>query len=156
MSAPAMKALSPVPVRITPRTVASVRASSKTVFRSSHVWWLSALSTFGRLRVTYAMAFFFSYATVSSVDVVAVGVMSVRLPSSLFVGASDECAESGDRFADDQGLHLVRALVGVDRLGIRKEARHVVVDKHAVDTQRLPSPRAAYKTFQPGRISVEG
>ena len=47
MSAPAMNALSPAPVRMTPRTAASSRASSKAVRRSGQVGVFSALSTFG-------------------------------------------------------------------------------------------------------------
>src|SRR5262245_35118222 len=89
------------------------------------------------------MAFFFSYATVSSVDVAASKVMSVRLlrlPSSLG-GASDERAEAGDRLADDQGLHLVGAFVGVDRFGVREVARHVVVDEDPVAAHHLAGPR---------------
>jgi len=52
MSAPAMNALSPAPVRMTPRTAASSRASSKAVRKSFQVGVLRALSTFGRLSVT--------------------------------------------------------------------------------------------------------
>jgi hypothetical protein len=33
--------------------------------------------------------------------------------------ASHEGAEAGDRLADDQGLHLIGAFVGIERLGIR-------------------------------------
>src|SRR6266550_8772290 len=73
MSAPAMNALSPAPVRITPRTSPSLRAFSNAALRSSHVFPFSALRTLGRLSVTYAMAPFFSYKTFSSVGV-AVGV----------------------------------------------------------------------------------
>jgi hypothetical protein len=51
MSAPAMKALSPAPVRITPCTDASAFASSKSAYRSVQVGVLSALSTLGRLTV---------------------------------------------------------------------------------------------------------
>src|SRR5258706_6553048 len=60
MSAPAMKARSPPPVRITPRTSASSRASWNAVARSAQVGVLSALSTLGRSSVTYATAPFFS------------------------------------------------------------------------------------------------
>ena len=52
MSAPAMNALLPAPVRMMPRTVASSRASSKAVRRSFHVGVFRALSTLGRLTVT--------------------------------------------------------------------------------------------------------
>src|SRR3984893_11223023 len=52
MSAPAMNALLPAPVRMTPRTAASSRASSNAVRRSAQVALFSALSTLGRLTVT--------------------------------------------------------------------------------------------------------
>jgi hypothetical protein len=34
-------------------------------------------------------------------------------------------------------LHLIRAFIGIDRLGIREEARNVVVDEDAVAAQQL-------------------
>ena len=52
MSAPAIKALSPAPVRMTPRTASSSRASSNAVRRSVQVGVFRALSTLGRLTVT--------------------------------------------------------------------------------------------------------
>ena len=83
MSAPAMNALSPAPVRMTPSTVASSRASSKAVRRSFHVGVFKALRTFGRLTVTYAIASFFSYRTLASA-----GVVSRALSSDAAEGAS--------------------------------------------------------------------
>src|ERR1700688_1770266 len=68
MSAPAMKALSPAPVRITPCTDASAFASSNAVFKSVHVGVLSALSTLGRLIVTWAIDAFFWYNTFASAN----------------------------------------------------------------------------------------
>src|SRR5882757_5692084 len=68
MSAPAMKALSPAPVRITPRTEASALASSNAARKSIQVGVLSALSTFGRLTVTQAIEPFFSYWTFASTN----------------------------------------------------------------------------------------
>ena len=65
MSAPAANALSPAPVRMTPRTAASSRASLNASFSSAMVALLRALSTFGRLIVTYAIVPFFSYRTFS-------------------------------------------------------------------------------------------
>src|SRR5262249_34930025 len=115
MSAPAMNALSPAPVRITPRTNGSSRAFSNAVRRSRQVAEFSALSTFGRLSVTYAIGPFFSYSTLSSFG------ESMRLSPV----ALDEGAEARDGLADDQVLHLVRALVGVEGLGIREEAGRV-------------------------------
>src|SRR3984893_10870306 len=52
MSAPAMNALLPAPVRMTPRTALSSRAASKAVRRSFQVGAFRALSTLGRLTVT--------------------------------------------------------------------------------------------------------
>src|SRR3954454_15931842 len=103
MSAPAMKALSPAPVKTTPRTAASSRASSNAARKSSQVRWLSALSTLGRLSVTYAMPAVFSYESVSNVGA-AIGAFMTSSPSH-------ERAEPGDGFADDHVLHLIRALV---------------------------------------------
>jgi hypothetical protein len=51
MSAPAMRAMSPAPVRMTPCTDASVLAFSKAVFKSIKVGAFNALRTFGRLTV---------------------------------------------------------------------------------------------------------
>src|SRR5262249_21320001 len=53
---------------------------------------------------------------------------------------SDERAEPGDRLADDQVLHLIRAFVGIERLGISKETRDVVVGEDAVAAEQLPRP----------------
>src|SRR3984885_10090948 len=83
MSAPAINALSPAPVRMTPSTVASSRASSNAVRRSAQVGVFKALRTFGRLTVTYAIASFFSYRTLASV-----GVVSRALSSDAAEGAS--------------------------------------------------------------------
>src|SRR5205809_2997024 len=54
---------------------------------------------------------------------------------------SDEGAEAGYGFPDDELLHLERAFVGVERLGVREEARHVVVEEDAVAAEQLPRPR---------------
>src|SRR5437667_7941073 len=67
MSAPAMNALSPAPVRMMPRTALSSLAGSNAARKSSQVAVLSALSTFGRLRVMYAIEPFFSYRRFSKV-----------------------------------------------------------------------------------------
>src|SRR5216683_2646373 len=61
ISAPATNAFSPAPVRISTRTAASSRASSNACCNSSTVLRFSALSTFGRLKVMYAIPSFFSY-----------------------------------------------------------------------------------------------
>src|SRR5262249_26045488 len=50
-------------------------------------------------------------------------------------------AEPGDLPADDQVLHLIRAFLGGEPLGIPKEARNVVVDENAVAAEQLSRPR---------------
>src|SRR5437867_3593368 len=125
MSAPAMNALSPAPVRITPHTPASSRAASKAARRSSHVFPFSALRTLGRLSVTYAMAPFFSNKTFSSVGAAAAGgvTVAIELINSVETFVDNLCllteshkgAEPGDSFAEDQILDLVSAFVGEQR-----------------------------------------
>src|SRR5712664_1412343 len=61
MSAPATNAFSPAPVRISTRTASSSRPSSSACCNSSTVLRFSAFSTFGRLKVMYAIPSFFSY-----------------------------------------------------------------------------------------------
>src|SRR5215475_13772373 len=63
---------------------------------------------------------------------------AISLPAHFSL--SDEGAEPGDRLADDQVLHLVRALVGIESLGIGKEAGDVVVDDNAVAAEHLSRP----------------
>src|SRR6266705_54730 len=145
MSAPAMNALSPAPVRITPRTSPSLRAFSNAALRSSHVFPFSALRTLGRLSVTYAMAPFFSYSTFSSVRpvcgvasfggvIVAIELINVLSLSLLIVFSTRELAavlqkgaETRDRLAHNQILHLVSAFVGVKSFSIREETADIVL-----------------------------
>src|SRR5260370_896071 len=61
ISAPATNAFSPAPVRINTRKAWSSRASSKAPCNSSTVLRFSAFSTFGRLKVMYAIPSLFSY-----------------------------------------------------------------------------------------------
>src|SRR5207249_9896397 len=133
MSAPAMNALSPAPVRMTPRTAASSCASSNAALRSSHVLLFRALRTFGRLRVTQAMAPFLAYKIVSrfsSVVVVLINVSSLKL--RLFVRhLIQKGAEACYGFADDEVLHLVGALVGVERFAVVEKASDLVVGHNA-------------------------
>src|SRR5215471_13654281 len=94
----------------------------------------------------------FSYSTVSSfgtdgccVSTVIATAGEAMALSPLRVSAvarpcSDERAEPGDRLADDQVLHLIRAFVGVERLGVGEEARDVVVGENAVAAQQLARP----------------
>src|SRR6266404_2349414 len=161
MSAPAINALSPAPVRITPRTSPSLRAFSNAALRSSHVFPFSALRTLGRLSVTYAMAPFFSYITFSSVRpaggvvaafggvIVAIELINVScLNLSLLIAFStressavlQKGAETRDRLAHDQVLHLVGAFIGVKSFSIREETADVVLGSNAVATQQLAGP----------------
>src|SRR6266446_3699858 len=160
MSAPAMNALSPDPVRITPRTSSSWRASSTAARRSSHVFPFSALRTLGRLSVTYAMAPFFSYNTFSSVrpaggvaaafgGIVAIELINFSCLNLSLLIAFSTCesatvlqkgAESRDCLAHDQILHLVSAFVGVKSFSIREETANVVLGSNAVATQQLACP----------------
>ena len=55
--------------------------------------------------------------------------------------ALDKGAHAGDGLADDQILHLIRAFVGVERLGIGEETRNVVVGDDAIAAQQLAAPR---------------
>src|ERR1700733_10287659 len=162
MSAPAMKALSPAPVRMTPRTEASFFTSSKAVCKSVQVGVFSALSTLGRSIVTYAIDPFFSYRTLASANAVlgedsgtvagddvidtAPEVMVTspgkRRParSRRRVERSREGADAGDSLADDQILHLIRAFIGVQRFTIREEACRLVVGNDSVAADQLAGP----------------
>src|SRR6267154_1369524 len=172
MSAPAMNALSPAPVRITPRTPASSGAASKAARRSSHVFPFSALRTLGRLSVTYAMAPFFSNKTFSSVGA-AVGVdaaaaggvtVAIELINSVETFVDNLCllteshkgAEPGDSFAEDQILDLVSAFVGEQRFRVGKIARDVVLGGDAVASEYLPRPRDGFATLCRGEGLGEG
>src|SRR6266487_2358071 len=156
MSAPAMNALSPAPVRITPRTSSSSRAASNAARRSAHVFPFSALRTLGRLSVTYALAPFFSYKTFSSVSA-GVGVdaagaggvtVAIELINSVETFVDNLClltesqkgAETRDRLAHNQILHLVSAFVGVKGFSIREETADVVLGCNAIATQQLACP----------------
>src|SRR5258705_2592785 len=156
MSAPAMNAFSRAPVRITPRPSSSSRASSNAARRSSHVFPFSALRTLGRLSVTYAMAPFFSYKTFSSVRA-AVGVsaacaggvtVAIELINSVETFVDNLClltesqkgAETRNRLAHNQILHLVSTFVGVKGFSISKETADVVLGSNAVATQQLAGP----------------
>src|SRR5262249_57861897 len=107
---------------------------------------LRALSTFGRFTVTYAMAPFFSYETFSSVAAAADELIG---QDSLY-----ESAQSADGFADDQGLHLVGAFVGVERLRIREVAAHPVINGDAVAAANLARP--PYRLSTPCRTEALG
>src|SRR6516225_3325707 len=54
---------------------------------------------------------------------------------------SNESADAGDRLAYDEVLHLVGALVGIERLDVAEEAGDVVVGDDTIAAQKLASPR---------------
>src|ERR1700676_2161290 len=60
--------------------------------------------------------------------------------SARVASRSNERADAGDRLADDQVLHLIGALVGVERLDVVEEARDIVVGDDAIAAQELASP----------------
>src|SRR4051812_16111424 len=51
--------------------------------------------------------------------------------------ASDVGRHAGDRAPDDQRVHLARALVGVQRLGVVPEPRDLVLEQDAVAAEQL-------------------
>src|ERR1700722_7084861 len=53
---------------------------------------------------------------------------------------SNEGAVTGDGLADDQVLHLIGTLVGVQRLGIGEKPRDVVIGDDAVAAEHLAAP----------------
>src|SRR5215470_9727713 len=96
------------------------------------------------------MPLLFSYSTlssfggggccVSSVTAIAGEAMAWSPVRGFRGGALNEGAEPGDRLADDQMLHLIGAFVGIERLGVREEARNVVIDEDAVAAEQLSRP----------------
>src|SRR5229473_6372359 len=87
------------------------------------------------------MAPFFSYNRFSSIGDELIGLLPGKVSAAVAaIAPSDESAEPGDRLADDQVLHLVGALVGVERLGIGEKARGVVVGDDAVAAEQLAPP----------------
>src|SRR3954470_20883236 len=87
------------------------------------------------------MAAFFSYSRFSSVGDELIGLLQRNGEPAVAANApSDESAEPGDRLADDQVLHLVGALVGVERLGVGEEASGLVVGDDAVAAEHLARP----------------
>src|SRR6266404_2290881 len=61
--------------------------------------------------------------------------------------ALDERAEAGDRFADDQRVHLARALIGVDRFGVCHIATDMVLKQDAIAAEQLARPADCLTTF---------
>src|SRR4029077_6310091 len=117
------------------------------------------------------MPFFFSYKTFARLSAAAVVFSTNAIPGELitslltfsfglgFLGArrrggprgvngvrpeafaSHEGAQANDGLANDHILHLICAFVGVERFGIRKEPRGLVVGDDAVAAEQLASPR---------------
>src|SRR5258708_7110948 len=67
-----------------------------------------------------------------------------------------EGAEAGDGLADNQVLHLIRAFVGVERLGIVEEARDIVIGNDAVAAQDLTAPGHRLPRFRRAECLREG
>src|SRR5262249_40450461 len=98
------------------------------------------------------MPLLFSYSTFSSFGAGACCVSTVTATAGeamacLLYRFSDRVrpyshvgAEPGDLLAHDQVLHLIGAFVGVERLGIGEEARHVIIDEDAVAAEQLSRP----------------
>src|SRR5437899_928854 len=92
------------------------------------------------------MAPLFSYRTFSSAVNGEVIILSPVLTlvtwfhSNVEYRALNEGAEAGDRFADDQVLHLVSALVGIESFRIHEETPDVVIGGDAVAAQQLTGP----------------
>src|SRR5216683_6325962 len=87
------------------------------------------------------MAPFFSYNRFSSIGDELIGLLPGKVSAAVAaIAPSDESTEPRDRPADDQVLHLVGALVGVEGLGIGKEAGSVVVGDDAVAAEQLAPP----------------
>src|ERR1700688_1237566 len=87
------------------------------------------------------MAPFFAYSRFSSIGDELIGLLPERVSAAVAANApSDESAEASDRLADDQVLHLVGALVGVERLGVGKKASGLVVGDDAVAAEHLARP----------------
>src|SRR3954454_5045796 len=63
-----------------------------------------------------------------------------KTESVAIVITSHEGAEAGCRAPDDERLHLARALVGVQRLGVGEEPDDVVVEHDAVAAEQLARP----------------
>src|SRR5260370_29130918 len=63
------------------------------------------------------------------------GIFATRHSPTLHEGT-----EPGDRFADDQVLHLERAFVGVERFAVGKKTSDLVVGDDAVAAQHLAGP----------------
>src|SRR3954454_24655562 len=97
-------------------------------------------------------AFFFS-GRLNSTDridpVRSITISLIDLPQKSISSESalHERADARDRLADDQVLHLIRAFVGVERLGIGEEARDVVVGDVAVAAQQLAAPADGLARF---------
>src|SRR5882672_5471298 len=130
MSLPAVNE-PPTPCTSTTRMASSLTAS---LSRSASVAYMLIISAFffaGRLNETSR--------TVPERSVT-MSPSEFMEPSPLSVGALHKGAEPRDRLADDQVLHLVGALVGIERFRIREEPRDVVVEDDTVPAEDLSSP----------------
>src|SRR4051794_6487699 len=62
---------------------------------------------------------------------------SLRCRSDPGYVSSDEGAQSGDRLADNQRIHLSRAFIRINRFGISHETSDVVREQNAVAAEQL-------------------
>src|SRR5882757_1676641 len=116
---------SPAPCSSTTLISSSVAAASTSSATVAYMAEVSAFFLAGRLNCTCRM--------LSERSV----MISVVIRFAL---GSDKGADAGDRLADDQVLHLIGTFVGIERLGIREEARNLIVEADAVAAEQLTRP----------------
>src|SRR5580692_810427 len=80
------------------------------------------------------MRSFFSYVTVSSDNPATVGLID----SSVGRGRSYESAEARNGLPDNQRIHLARALVRIDRFGIRDKTPDLIIERDPIRAEQLP------------------
>src|SRR5260221_136991 len=114
MSAPATKAFSPPPVRITTRVSLSAARSVNTSSSSPMVAMLSALRTLGRSMVTYAILFFFSSFTFSKCMEIQQRERSHRIAAAELHGVIDVGNRANAFFVSADGVQKIRDQQPVD------------------------------------------
>src|ERR1700741_1231279 len=75
---------------------------------------------------------------------------SVTFGRSAPLFESDEGAEPGDSLTDNQVLHLIGALVGVQRFGIREKPCRLIVGNDSVATENLACPCHGFPALRRG------
>src|SRR4029077_16520677 len=74
----------------------------------------------------------------------------IGLRCALSAGRSDEGAKSRDRLADDQGVHLRRAFIGIDGLRVGDETPNVVFEQNAIAAKKLACVAYGLAAFDGG------